>query len=158
MGIGTSAKLVIAPKPLLSICAMPIDPPMKNKAATMFAPRNAIATGMPTSISTTIRPSRSVTAQYHAIGLAADVAAVHEPGAVRAFSAHEKPQEFNRHHAEGKRHKGDQHPARHVKRTHVFLVAEIVVNSNGTAVPRQHQGDRNARDDDQLDEQALQAF
>src|SRR5205085_7248103 len=116
----------------------------------MLAPRNAIATGMPTSISATIRPSRSVTAQYHAIGLAAGVAAVHEPGAIRALPAHEEPEEFDRHHAEGKRHKGDQHPARHVERTDVFLAAEIVVNSNGAAVPRQHQRDRNAGDDDQL--------
>ncbi len=46
---------------------MPFAPPMKCIAPTMFAARNAIATGMPASISTTIRPKSSVTAQYHSI-------------------------------------------------------------------------------------------
>src|SRR3954469_11304325 len=124
----------------------------------MLAPRNAIATGMPTSISATIKPSSSVTAQYHAIGLTADVAAVHEPGAVRAFAAHQEPEEFDRHHAEGKRHEGDQHPARHVERAHILFVAEVVVNGDCTAVPREHQRDGNARDDDHFDQRTLEAL
>ena len=67
IGIGTSAKLVIAPKPLLITCTMPGPPPMNSVAATMLVAKKAIATGMPSIISPTPRPNRSSAAQYHSI-------------------------------------------------------------------------------------------
>src|SRR5205823_12237890 len=64
---GTSGKLVIAPKPLLTICAMPDAPPMKKIAATMFVAKKAIATGTPSIMSPTPSPNSTAAAAYHCI-------------------------------------------------------------------------------------------
>src|SRR5512145_1463891 len=125
IGIGTSAKLVMAPKPLFSTCPMPFAPPMKSMAATILEARKAIAIGMPSSISATISPKSSATAQYHSIGPL--LFALGQPGAVRALAAHKQPGELDRHHAEGQRHRRHQHPARHVERAHVLLVGGVVL-------------------------------
>jgi hypothetical protein len=68
IGIGTSGKAVMAPKPLLMICTMPGPPPMKRQAATRLVAKKAIATGMPSIISATPRPNRIRAAQYQSIG------------------------------------------------------------------------------------------
>ena len=65
IGIGTRAKLVIAPKPLLMTCMIPGAPPMKSQAATRFAAKNAIATGRPSIIRPMLMPNRIAATQYH---------------------------------------------------------------------------------------------
>src|SRR5258708_31647688 len=67
MGIGTSAKLVIAPKPLLMICWMPAPPPMKSTAAMTLVMKNPTATGMPSIISPSAEPNRITATQYQAM-------------------------------------------------------------------------------------------
>jgi len=67
IGIGTSAKFVIAPKPLLMICWMPSGPPMKSMAAMTLVMKKPIATGMPSIISPSAEPNRISATQYQAI-------------------------------------------------------------------------------------------
>ena len=67
IGIGTSAKLVMAPKPLLMICWMPGPPPMKSTAAMTLVMKNPTATGMPSIISPSADPNRISATQYQAM-------------------------------------------------------------------------------------------
>src|SRR6267142_2855650 len=125
----------------------------------MFEARNAIAIGMPTSISTTMRPSSSAMAQYHSIALRRRVArTLDESGAVGTLATDQQSEELERHHAEGERHGSGQHPARHVERTHVLFVAEVVLQGDRAAVPGEHHGDSDAADHDQLDQCAAHPF
>ena len=64
-GIGTNAKEVSAPKPLLSMRTMPRSPPMKTQAPRMLAARKASATGIPSAISMTMLPSSRASALNH---------------------------------------------------------------------------------------------
>src|SRR5215212_1471573 len=98
IGIGTSAKLVIAPNPLLITWMMPVPPPMKSTAATRLVAKNAIATGTPSIISPIPRPKRITAAQYHSMGLLL----LRLPGeaAEEIFLSDEETQKLDRHHRE----------------------------------------------------------
>src|SRR5262245_23378188 len=95
MGIGTSAKLVIAPKPLLMICMIPGAPPMKSHAAIRFAAKNAIATGIPSIIRPMLSPNRIRAAQYQSMSV--------DEGTEEVLAPDQEAQELDRHHAERQR-------------------------------------------------------
>src|SRR5438270_13552640 len=119
MGIGTSAKLVIAPKPLLMICSMPAPPPMKSTAAMTLVMKNPTATGMPSIISPSAEPNRITATQYQAM---ARVAAA-QLGERRAeiLPAPQEAAEPGRQRGEGKLDPAAHQPAGPVRGAHVAV-------------------------------------
>src|SRR3954470_6383108 len=112
---------------------MPVPPPMKSTAATRLVAKNAIATGTPSIISPIPRPKRITAAQYHSMGLLL----LRLPGeaAEEIFLSDEETQKLDRHHRERQRYETHDHPARHVERTHVLLVRQVVADRHLEAVP-----------------------
>src|SRR5688500_1173216 len=119
MGIGTSAKLVIAPKPLFTICWMPGPPPMKSTAAITVVMKKPTATGMPSIIRPSAEPKRISATQYQdMLGLGVRELAERRE---QVLAPPEEARKLDRHHQERERDPADQQPARRIERAHIAL-------------------------------------
>src|SRR5688572_6420421 len=146
MGIGTSAKLVIAPKPLFTICWMPGPPPMKSTAAITLVMKKPTATGMPSIISPSAEPNRISATQYQdMLGLGVrELAEWRE----EVLAPPEEARELDRHHQERERNPADEQPARRVERAHVTLRLPKVRERDLQPVPRDYEAHCDAREPD----------
>src|SRR5918992_3537231 len=155
IGIGTSAKLVIAPKPLFTICWMPGPPPMKSTAAITLVMKKPTATGMPSIISPSADPNRISATQYQdMLGLGVRELAERRE---EILAPPEEARELDRHHQERKRDPADQQPARRVERAHVALRLPKVGERDLQPVPRDDQAHRDAGERDRGHQPAARA-
>src|SRR5688500_8035056 len=146
MGIGTSAKLVIAPKPLFTICWMPGPPPMKSTAAITLVMKKPTATGMPSIIRPSAEPNRISATQYQdMLGLGVRELAERRE---EVCAAPKEARQLDRHPQERERTPPDEKPARRVERAHVTIRLPKVRERNLQPVPRNDHAHRNAREPD----------